>query len=218
VNAVTATTSVTAGSTTIVPHQYAQSGRINVSVDTKVGAAAAVASPAKAVMVANGGVPAGTLTFPAPASPSQGSSSFALDLFPFPTGYGVWAGTCAAGNPTLYGLSAVTASPAPGGTVNVTVRQPSITVTAATGVPSFGTYPTQPNEHMVYTSTDAGCGEKRSQTAGTGGIVPYPGMPYGNYKLCGDLSGQYAQRTPFANTTTAGQSTTIPYVGNGVCP
>ena len=32
------------------------------------------------------------------------------------------------------------------------------------------------------------------------------------------LSGQYAQRTPFANTTTAGQSTTIPYVGNGVCP
>jgi type II secretory pathway pseudopilin PulG len=217
-NAVTRSTSVTAGSTTIVTHQYAQSGRINVSVDTKVGAAAAVASPAKAVMVANAGVPSGTLTFPAPANPSQGSSSFTLDVFPFPTGYGVWAGTCAAGNPTLYGLSAITASPAPGGTVNVTVRQPSITVTAATGVPSLGTYPTQPNEHFVFTSTDAGCGEKRVQIAGAGGIEPYPGMPYGNWKLCGDLSNNWAQRTPFANTVTAGQSTTLPWQGaNGVC-
>ena len=218
VNAVTRTTSVSVGSTNIVTHSYAQSGRINVSVDTKVGAAAAVASPAKGVMVSNAGIPTGTLMFPAPATPAQGSSSFALDLFPFPTGYGVWAGTCASGNPTLYSLPPVTASPGPGGTANVTVRQPSITVTAATGVPSIGTYPTQSGEHMVYTSIDANCGEKRSQTAGTGGIVPYPGMPYGNYKLCGDLSNQYAQRNPFANTVTAGQSTTIPYVGNGVCP
>ena len=218
VNAVSLSTSVTANSTTIVPHQYAQSGRINVSVDTKVGAAAAVASPAKGVMIANSGIPAGWLLFPAPASPAQGVSTFALDVFPFPSGYGVWAGTCTAGDPTKYGLSAVTASPTPGGAVPVTVRQPSITVTAATSVPGFGTYPTQPNEHMVFTSIDAGCNEKRSQLAGTGGIVPYPGMPYGNYKVCGDLSNQYAQRTPFANTVAAGQSFTIPYVGNGVCP
>jgi hypothetical protein len=218
VNAVSFSTSVTANSTTIANHQYAQSGRINVSVDTQVGVAAPVASPAKGVMVANSGIPAGWLMFPAPATPAQGSSSFALDLFPFPSGYGVWAGTCTSGDPTKYGLSPVTASPGPGGAVNVTVRQPSITVTAATGVPGFGTYPSQPNEHYVFTSIDTGCGEKRSQTAGTGGVVPWPGMPYGNYKVCGDLSNQYAQRNSFANTVAAGQSFTIPYVGNGVCP
>ena len=218
VNSVTRSTSVTPNSTTIVNHSYAQSGRINVSVDTKIGVAIPAASPAKGVMVANGGIPTGTLMFPAPATPTQGVSSFALDVFPFPSGYGVWAGTCASGNPTLYGLSAVTASPGPGGTANVTVRQPSITVSAATGVPSIGTYPTQSGEHMVYTSIDANCNEKRSQTAGTGGIVPYPGMPYGNYKLCGDLSGQYAQRNTFLNNLAIGQVTTIPYVGNGVCP
>jgi type II secretory pathway pseudopilin PulG len=218
VNAVSFSTSVTANSTTIANHQYAQSGRINVSVDTKVGAAAPIASPAKGVMVANSGIPAGWLMFPAPATPAQGSSSFVLDVFPFPSGYGVWAGTCTSGDPTKYGLSPVTASPGPGGAVNVTVRQPSITVTAATGVPSLGTYPSQPNEHFVFTSIDTGCGEKRSQTAGTGGVVPWPGMPYGNYKVCGDLSNQYAQRNSFANTVAAGQSFTIPYVGNGVCP
>jgi hypothetical protein len=43
-------------------------------------------------------------------------------------------------------------------------------------------------------------------------------MPYGNYRLCGSLSGVYAQRTTFANNLAAGQSTTIPYVGNGNCP
>jgi hypothetical protein len=217
VNAVTRTTSVTAGSTTIVNHSYAQAGRINVSVDTKIGAALPSASPAAGVTVSNGGVPNGTLMFPAPPTPTQGSSSFALDVFPFPTGYGVWAGTCTSGDPTKYGLPAVTASPGPGGTSNVTVRQPAITVSAATGVPSIGVYPSQSGEHFVYTSTDPNCNEKRSQTAGTGGIVPYPGMPYGNWKLCGDLSGQYAQRPTFLNNLAIGQITTIAYVGNGVC-
>lgn len=221
VNSVTRSTSVTAGSTTIVNHNYAQSGRINVSVDTKVGAAAAVASPAKGVTVVNGGIPTGTLTFPAPAAPAQGSTSFALDLYPFPTGYGVWAGVCSAGNPTLYSLPAVTASPGPGGTANVTVRQPAITVTGATGVPGVApaTYANQTGSHMVYTSIDAGCAEKRSQnTTAINGVMAYPGMPYGNYKLCGDLSGSYGQRNTFLNNLAAGQSTTVAYVGSGTCP
>jgi type II secretory pathway pseudopilin PulG len=220
INAVTRTTSVTAGSTTIVNHSYAQAGRINVSVDTKVGAAAAVASPAKAVMVANGGIPAGTLTFNAPAAPAQGSSSFALDLFPFPSGYGVWAGTCSSGDPTKYGLPAVTAAPGPGAAVNVTVRQPAITVTGATGVPgvSPATYPVQNNQHFVYTSIDAGCGEKRAQNANASGVIPYPGMPYGNYKICSDLGSPWAQRDTFLSNIAAGQSITVPYKSNSGGP
>jgi type II secretory pathway pseudopilin PulG len=214
VNAVSRTTSVTAGSTTIVPVSYAQAGRINVSVDTKVGAAAPTASPAKAVMVANGGIPAGTLTFPAPATPAQGSSTFALDVFPFPSGYGVWAGTCTAGDPTKYGLPGVVAAPGPGGAVAVTVRQPAVTVTGATGVPgvSPATYATPSGSHLVYTSIDPGCGEKRAQTTtAANGVMPYPGMPYGNYKLCGDQGSTWAQRDTFLNNVAAGQSTTIGY-------
>src|SRR5205085_10695454 len=56
VNAVSLATSVTASSTTIVPHQYAQSGRINLSFDTSVNGAAPVLSPAKGAMVSNGGI------------------------------------------------------------------------------------------------------------------------------------------------------------------
>jgi type II secretory pathway pseudopilin PulG len=220
INAVSQTTSVSAGSTTIVNHSYAQAGRLNVHVDTKVGAAAAQASPAKAVMVANGGIPAGTLTFNAPAVPAVGSTDFALDLFPFPSGYGVWAGTCTSGDPTKYGVAGVVAAPGPGGTVNVTVRQPAINVTGATGVPGVApaTYTLPSGSHVVYTSIDAGCGEKRSQaTTASGGVLANPGMPYGNYKLCVDQSGAYGQKN-FLSNIAAGQSTTVPYVGSGTCP
>ena len=124
-------TAVTANSTTIVPHQYAPAGRINVSVDTKVGATAPVASPAKAVMVSNGGIPTGTLTFPAPPTPVQGVSTFALDVFPFTSGYNIWAGSCATNNPTLYSQPPFTATPTAGGSAGVTVRQPArLNVTA----------------------------------------------------------------------------------------
>ncbi|MEA2466577.1 MAG: hypothetical protein QOJ57_703 [Thermoleophilaceae bacterium] len=218
VNVVNRSTSVTAGSVTVVNHSYAQSGRLNVSVDTQVGNAAAVSSPAKSVTVSNIGIPTGTLSFNAPATPTQGSSSFALDLYPFPTGYSAWAGSCASADPTLYTITPPSAAPGPGGSASVTVRQPSITVTAATGVPGYGTYPTQNGETLKFTSIDSSCAETRTQTAGAGGIAPYPGMPYGNYRLCGSLSGVYAQRTTFANNLAAGQSTTIPYVGNGNCP
>src|SRR5206468_5697177 len=92
VNAVSLPTSVTANSTTIVPHQYAQAGHISVAVDTKVGLANAVPSPAKAVTISNSGITTGSLTFNAPASPPEGSTSFTLDVFPFLSGYNVWAG------------------------------------------------------------------------------------------------------------------------------
>jgi Tfp pilus assembly protein PilV len=215
-NVVNRSTSVTAGSTTIVNHNYALAGTINVAVDTKVGAAAATSSPAQAITVENGGIPTGTLTFPAPASPVQGSSSFALKVYPFPTGYGVWAGKCAAQKPPAG--QQITASPGPGATVGVTVRQPAITVTGATGVPSYpGTYPLPTGTHIVYTSADGTCTEKRSQnTTAANGVMLYPGMPYGNWKLCIDSGGAYGQKNQLSNVA-AGISTVVPYVGNGAC-
>jgi Tfp pilus assembly protein PilV len=217
-NVVTRSASVTPGSTTIITQNYAPQGTINVSVDTKVGAAAATPSPAQAITVSNINIPTGTLTFPAPASPPQGSSSFALNVYPFPSGYSVWAGKCVSANPVTYGQPAVSATPAPNGTAAVTVRQPSIIVNGATNVPGFpGTYTLPAGTHVVYTSVDSGCTEKRSQTTtGNAGVMAYPGMPYGNWKLCVDSMGAYGQKNQLSNLP-AGINTVVPYVGNGAC-
>jgi type II secretory pathway pseudopilin PulG len=225
VSAVTIPTSVTANSTTIVPHQYAPSGRINVTVDTKIGAAAPVTSPAKAVMVSNGGIPTGTLTFPAPATPTQGVSTFALDVFPFQSGYNVWAGSCAINDPSNFGLPAQTARPLRGGNVSVTVRQPALDLTLKRGTTLFA------SPHVRVTNTDPNCGTVvTSTTLSTGKFAGAgfqgPGFPYGHYRVCADdarATTRYAQ-TNLANTAAAGISfpLTIPTSGNtnppkGVC-
>jgi Tfp pilus assembly protein PilV len=214
-------TSVTANSTTIVPHLYAPAGRINVSVDTKIGAAAPVASPAKAVMVSNSGIPTGTLTFPAPATPAQGVSSFALDVFPFQSGYNVWAGSCTANDPTKYGAAAYTATPPPAGSANVTVRQPALNVTVNRGAGAWA------NAHVIVDDTDATCGTLvTTSTLSTGKLAPAgfqgPGFPFGNYRVCADdarPTTRYAQ-TNVANTVSAGVTFTlsIPTSGNGTPP
>jgi type II secretory pathway pseudopilin PulG len=225
-NVVSLATSVTANSTTIVPHQYARSGRINLSFDTKVGAAAPVASAAKGAMVSNSGIQAGTLTFNAPASPTQGVTSLALDVYPFPSGYNVWAGVCAANNPTLYGAAPVTASPTPGGSVNVTVRQPALNVTVNRNGSNYQ------NAHVRVTSTDSGCASNFTSSTTASGLMapagfPGPGFPYGHYNFCADdarATPRYAQQS-VANTAAAGQTFTvnIPSSGNstpprGTCP
>jgi hypothetical protein len=103
------------------------------------------------------------------------------------------------------------------------VRQPSISITAATGVPTYGTFslvsPPQSGVHEVYTSIDPGCSEKYAQLTNSQGKLPYPGVPYGNYKLCADFSGSYGQLDTFLNSNPAGSTTTIPYKGTNVtCP
>jgi Tfp pilus assembly protein PilV len=194
VTAVSIPTSVTANSTTIVPHQYAPSGRINVTVDTKIGAAAPVTSPAKSVMVSNGGIPTGTLTFNAPATPPEGVSSFALDVFPFTSGYNVWAGSCTANDPTKYGRPPYTATPPAAGSASVTVRQPAIDLQLTRN----GTnYATTTSGKVRVIDTDTGCGTAvTTETVNTGKLAAAgsqgPGFPFGDYSVCGDDSTHFA--------------------------
>jgi Tfp pilus assembly protein PilV len=208
VSNVSFSTSVTSASTNLVTKNYAQAGTITVTVNTSVSGVVS-ASLAKNVTVVNAGIPTGTLTFA--SSPATGASSFSLALYPFPSGYGVWAGSCTSGNPTLYAQPAVTAAPGPGATASVTVRQPSIN-------PVGSGYTIPANAHMVYTATSAGCNEKFvGTTTGTPGKLAQPGFPYGQYKLCGDAGGQYADLTPFLNNNPAGQAPALPLRGGGVC-
>jgi type II secretory pathway pseudopilin PulG len=217
VSAVSIPTSVTPGSTTIETHSYAQAGTINVSVDTNVGTTVSNA-PAKAVTVANQDIPNGSISFPATTSTQY---QFNLQVFPFLTSYNVWAGGCASGNPLTYSKPGVTALVTPGGSVPVTVRQPSITVTGATGVTGYpgGNYPINTSGvKVVYQSVDPGCTEKYSQTTNSTGKVPNPGVPYGNYKVCAEVSSNYGQVDSFLNQVAAGTSMTVPYRGSGACP
>ena len=211
-------TSVTAGSIQVVNHNFAQASSIAVDVKTAIPPSSTlVASPAKGVTLANGGIPTGTLTFPASGTQSSWNIT---NLYPFPSGYGVWAGTCTSGNPVNYGQSAVVATPSPGGSASVVVRQPSIKLSQATGVPGYGNFPFPAGTHIVYTSVDSGCTEKFSGT--TSGTTPTylanPGVPFGNWKLCADYGGSYAQTNSYLNSNPAGTTPTVPYVGNGTCP
>ena len=221
-NVVTIPTSVTANSTTIVPHQYAPSGRINLSFDTSVGGAAPVLSPAKGAMVTNQGiVPGGKLTFNAAATPTEGVTSLALDVYPFPSGYNVWAGVCNTNDPTSYGAAAVTGSPPAGGSVNVTVRQPALNLTLRRGASLYA------SSHVRITNTDTGCGGTITTTTTNSGTLAGagfrgPGFPYGHYTVCADDGTRYAQ-TSVSNITAAGVnfSLTIPTSGNtfkATCP
>lgn len=208
VSSVVLPTSVTAGSTNLLNHSYAQAGTIHVNVDTAVGSTV-TASLAKAVTVVNGGTPTGTLTFA--SVPSTGSSTFDLAVYPFPTGYGVWAGGCATGDPTVYAKPALTATPTPGGTATVTARQPSIS-------PQVSGYAIPSGTHEVFTSIGTGCAEKFVQTANSSGNLPQPGFPYGTYKLCIDFSNNWAQLDSFVNNVPTGSSPTLTIRGSGTCP
>jgi type II secretory pathway pseudopilin PulG len=207
VNAVSLTSSVTAGSTNVVNHLYAQAASISVTIETRVNG---VTQPSNstAVTVANGSLPAGTLTFP--ISPAA-SARTVTNLFPFPSGYGVWSGGCVSGNPAANGQPAVVATPGAGGSASVTVREPAINP-AVTGV----TIP--PGARFVATSTSSGCTEKFIQTVNAQSKLPDPGHPYGQYKLCGDYSGVYADLATFLNNDPNGKTATLTYRGNGTCP
>lgn len=213
VNAVSIPTSVTANTTQIVTHQYAQSGRININTDTKIGAAAPVASASKAAMIANSSLPSGTFTLNAPAFPTQGSTSYAVDVFPAPSGYGVWAGGCAANNPTNFAQAALVATPTAGGAVTVTARQPAINLTVTRGGSNYA------NAHVRIINTDANCGTAfTSSTTASGTMAPAgfagPGFPYGNYTVCADDTVRFA-KTTVANTNPAGVSLTLNIASSG---
>jgi hypothetical protein len=195
VSNVSFTTSVTSGSTNLVNHSYAQAGRIHATVDTSV-SGTVKSSNARAMTVVNAGVPTGTLTFNA-VNVNTGQSAFDMDLYPFPSGYGVWAGSCSSGDPTKYGLAAVSGAPGPGATVNVNVRQPAINLTLKRNNVLYA------SQHVRVTSTDAGCNSAITSTTNASGVFADPGFPYGNFTVCGDDGTNHASG-PLVNTNSLG--------------
>ena len=176
---------VTTGKTSFTAEQRLdKAATVKASVVTRTTSAATQsAGTVPAVSAGNAGIgnSSGTLT----ATSGTRASAFTIgSLFPFSSGYAVYAGSCAANDPTKYGLAAQTASPDPGATVTTTVFAPTLTV-AIQGY-TF--------RHLVVTATDAGCDLRYDLSFNPTSSVAVQ-LPYGTYAVCGDDGSYRATRT-----------------------
>lgn len=207
---VTLNGSVTTGTTTTLTDRYAAAAQIAVGFDTKVGAAAPVPAQSQSVTVANPGMPApGTKVF-APGSLQPVIT--ATNLFPFTTGYGVYAGSCAAADPTTYDTNywskqAGYVTTTPGAARAVTVREPALNLlvtSASSGKPASGA-------HVIVRATGTGCTESWTHTTNSSGALPSPGLPFGMFTVCADDGSRSITRVGVGNTDPAG-SPQVPMV------
>jgi Tfp pilus assembly protein PilV len=200
--------SVVSGATTTLSDSLGQAAQASVTFDTKVGAAAAVPAQSTTVTIVNSGMPA----------PGSRTSTFAslqtaislTNVYPFTSGYGAYAGTCSAANPTQYNSSYYTQNPTrylnvtPGGSGSVTVREPALNVTVKRSGSAYA------NAHAVVTATGSGCTNRVVMSSSSSGVLvmgaaPYqaPAMPFGTYSVCADDGTRQASVT-VSNTDPSG--------------
>ena len=143
-------------------------------------------------------------------------------MFPFTSGYGVYAGNCASADPVSYNPSYWTqgsgfTTPSPGGSSSVTVREPAVNLLVTrSGSPLGGA-------HVIARATGAGCVEARSLTTNAQGALTSPGLPFGTYTVCADDGTHFFSKPGVVNTNPAGTAA-VPLAipasgipGRGVC-
>jgi Tfp pilus assembly protein PilV len=224
---VSLTGSVQAGATTTLTSNYAQAAQVAVGFDTKIGNAAPVAARATAATIVNPSLPPpGYRTFTA-ANPSPSIS--ATNVYPFTSGYGVYAGSCLSNNPATYNPNYFTqfpgsyARPGPSGSASVSVREPALNVKVIKGGVA------KANAHVIVKATGTGCTDRYTMTTDASGLFvlgpsPYlaPAVPFGTYSACAD-DGTRSITAPVLNTDPNGnqrpQTTlVVPNSGGGpVC-
>jgi hypothetical protein len=102
-------------------------------------------------------------------------------LYPFATKYTVYAGTCEADKPaTIKSENEVLVPPGGTGTTTLTLPQLKLTVYNGTSSSSQGEKVFGASGSVL----DEGCATKRIFTTNINGVMPSPGLPYGNYTLC----------------------------------
>jgi Tfp pilus assembly protein PilV len=227
-SSITVNGSVTAGATTTLSGSLGQASQVTASFDTKVGASTPVVAQATSLTAVNPSIPAPG--FRAFTFASAQTSISATNMFPFTSGYGLYAGTCSAANPTQYNPAYYTLNPTryanvtPGGSTSVTVREPALNVTVKKSGVAYA------NAHVVVTATGAGCTDKFTMTTDSlGGLVkgasPYqaPAVPFGTYTVCAD-DGAHKSSANVSNTDPSGNQVALNTVvtvptspASGVC-
>jgi Tfp pilus assembly protein PilV len=228
VNQVVRSVGVQDDATQIVTIDYDASGGMQVSVDTKKGAAAAV-QPADTPYVS-----VGHSSLAAPGARVFGNgtpaSSYAVTgLFPFTGAYSVYTGNCVGANPSIYGGTPGVVTVTPGGNPAVTIREPAMqvrrylignggpTTTLATGA------------RVRLTAQATGCGGTTAFTTDASGwLKPNPatpnndpGVPYGIYDVCAVEGGKERKVSSFTLDDKNGETVTVPILAGdptGTCP
>jgi hypothetical protein len=152
-------------------------------------------------------------------------------VFPFTSGYGVYAGSCSAANPATYNPNYYTsfpgsyARPGPVGSASVTVREPALNVKVIKNLLPLA------NAHVIVKATGTGCTDKFTMTTDNAGLLvlgaaPYqaPAVPFGTYSVCADDGARSATVAAVLNTDPNGNQSalmttvTVPrFFGGAVC-
>jgi Tfp pilus assembly protein PilV len=206
--------SVVGQATNSVSFDYDAAATIVASFDTWNGAAWAPAtggafssvSPSSLRTSYGNGTPAASIT--------------STPVFPFPSGYGVYAGNCAGNDPLANGQPSTVVAVTPGAPAAVTLHLPPIRLRVVDGtLPVAGAT-------VTLTGTGSGCGALPPTTTGPDGFIVDRAQPLGTYTACtqfvpvGDSTLQHVRAT-IANTVLEGVEATLDRNGPrtaGACP
>ena len=196
------------GSVSTDSFDYDLAGQVTANIVTLAkGTGLQVADDSTSLVVSHPNLPApGIKTFA--ASPAKTPIATGMILYPFTSSYSVYSGNCTGANPLNFAPNApANALIGPGGSVTVTVFEPSVNVNVTVlGLPATG---------ATVKATNRTCGSGANLTytnATVAGKLPKPGMPYGTYDLCASASvGATVRRSAtvlsVANTAKAGTAT-----------
>jgi hypothetical protein len=205
---------VSAGNVTLTEFLYDQAGSFNVSVVRSNGSA----DLSDGAIAAHTGV---TLGYRAVAPASQATAFSFTSMFPFPSPYEVFAGTCEGNNPANWdenyftnhalAVAKVNRGENPGPARRVI--EPTVNLNATYRNSSGTTSNLQGARVYAYPKTE-GCDPARISlgTTQSTGRVSNPGLPFGIYDFCVDYNGDSSTRrrrftwTGIANTSDAGTS------------
>lgn len=230
VQAINRPATVSGGQTSLTTLLYDLAGAVPVSFDTLearpsplptgVPAGATRAATASSVTASHQSLAAPRVFLTSPADTQQASIT-AASLFPFQTGYGIYAGQCAGNDPTAYDSQYYTKWPAaisvvpPGlAAPAVTVRVPDITVLVGRdNQPSttLNDVPVVIRPNKAFTNMAACNDVYRARTKLLGGTtygadIP---VPFGNWTVCVNDSQGRKQTQDVANTSRNGQLATV---------
>jgi hypothetical protein len=221
-NLVQQTSTVSSGATALLQQQYAPAASLTLNVETNAYGTVKPSVPKVSAMLASS-YASNPITFAANAT-SQSVNS----LFPFTDGYSAWVGPCAASQPVAPN-GPYAATPLPGGSGTITIRQPAINLTltingAQPGIASFASFKSSAGSSCGY----GGLGSKFSNlplnTAGK--LTADPGVPADTYDICvdGQVSGTWYRTIKtgvvvnnYANGTTVTLDGTLNSASQGQC-
>ena len=207
----TQTVAVTATQISTLRFDYDRAATLGIGLTTPSGTPTAVVPSPIALTVANSNLTVGTRSFPE-SSTGSGATRTVTPLFPYTSGYEVWAGDCADADPATYsgGSRGPALASNPGGTssgsraldaVDVVVRRTSVTGPVQSNATVSGIH-----------AAGAGCSAGETLTSAT--VTNASGqlrlaLPYGTWRIRATTSTRTGTSSSFVLDPVSG---TIPVV------